>query len=45
MNKVFYKSTGSVAQWLEQGIHKPKVTGSISVRAIIFFFLSASDWV
>ena len=25
---------GSVAQWLEQGTHKPKVTGSNPVRAI-----------
>ena len=25
--------TGSVAQWLEQGIHKPKVVGSNPTRA------------
>ena len=25
---------GSVAQWLEQGIHKPKVVGSNPTRAI-----------
>ena len=27
---------GSVAQWLEQGIHKPKVVGSNPTRAIYF---------
>ena len=26
---------GSVAQWLEQGTHKPKVVGSNPTRAII----------
>ena len=28
---------GSVAQWSEQGIHKPKVVGSNPTRAIYFF--------
>ena len=27
---------GSVAQWLEQGTHKPKVVGSNPTRAIYF---------
>ena len=27
---------GSVAQWLEQGIHKPKVVGSNPTRAICY---------
>ena len=29
---------GSVAQWLEQGTHKPKVVGSNPTRAICFIF-------
>ncbi len=31
-------SNGSVAQWLEQGIHKPKVAGSNPARAKVFLF-------
>ena len=29
---------GSVAQWLEQGTHKPKVVGSNPTRAIYIYF-------
>ena len=29
---------GSVAQWLEQGTHKPKVVGSNPTRAISWSF-------
>ena len=32
-----YIVLGSVAQWLEQGIHKPKVVGSNPTRAIYYF--------
>ena len=28
---------GSVAQWLEQGTHKPKVVGSNPTRAIYYY--------
>ena len=38
MLQLFYREVeeGSVAQWLEQGTHKPKVVGSNPTRAIYF---------
>ena len=33
---------GSVAQWLEQGTHKPKVVGSNPTRAIYFLLIRQS---
>ena len=36
------KVIGLVAQWLEQGTHKPKVAGSNPVRAIKIIFFQTS---